>query len=309
MKIAITGGTGLIGSALGRLLISEGHTVVSIARGSDGRQRNVAGFVQAEITDEQALAAAFAGCDAVAHCAGVNRERPGGTYMDVHVRGTEAMVRAARAARVGRVVLVSFLRARPNCGSPYHESKWEAEEIVRRSGLPYVILKCGIVYGRGDHLLDHLSHMLHTLPLFAPVGFRGNPVAPAAVEEVARILAAASIEGRLDGQTFAVAGPERLDLSEVVRRVGRAVHRRVLIVPMPVWFHRALASVLERCMKVPLISKAQVRILAEGAADPLPADSKLPPDLRPVRSFTEIQIRGGLPQPGPFHRSDLGCCR
>ena len=29
------------------------------------------------------------------------------------------------------------------CGSPYHETKWEAEEIVRNSGLDYTVLKAG----------------------------------------------------------------------------------------------------------------------------------------------------------------------
>jgi len=73
---------------------------------------------------------------------------------------------------VKRILLMSFLRARPNCNSPYHESKWAAEEIVRQSGLDYTIFKAGIVYGRGDHMLDHLSHALHTLPFFATVGLR-----------------------------------------------------------------------------------------------------------------------------------------
>jgi uncharacterized protein YbjT (DUF2867 family) len=97
---------------------------------------------------------------------------------------------AARIAGVGKVALLSFLRARANCGSGYHESKWAAEEILRESGLDYTILKAGVIYGRGDHMLDHLSHALFTLPVFATVGLRDRAVRPLAVEDLVKALEA-----------------------------------------------------------------------------------------------------------------------
>jgi nucleoside-diphosphate-sugar epimerase len=312
MKIAITGATGLIGSTLARELSAKGHDLVLIARGSDGRERRIhdlphATFAPIAITDEAGLAKAFAGCDAIAHCAGINRELGSQTYARVHVDGTRSVVGAAQTAGVGRIAMVSFLRARPDCGSGYHESKWKAEEIVRSSGLRYTVLKCGIIYGRGDHLLDHASRALHTLPVFATVGLHGRPVAPTAVEDVVRILTASLVEGRIEGQTVAVIGPDRIDFREVITRIAQASGRRVLIFPMPVWFHRALAAVLERVMKVPLIAVAQVRILAEGLVDATPGTGALPPDLQPARQFSAAQIRSGLPQPTAFGRRDLRC--
>ena len=56
-------------------------------------------------------------------------------------------------------------------------------------GLTYTILKAGVIYGRGDHMLDHLSHAFHTFPVFGLVGLRDRPVRPVAVDDVARILA------------------------------------------------------------------------------------------------------------------------
>jgi NADH dehydrogenase len=79
-------------------------------------------------------------------------------------------MRAAERAGVQRLALLSFLRARPDCGSAYHESKWAAEQIVRASGLDWTVLKPGMIYGRGDHMLDHLSRALHTFPVFVRLG-------------------------------------------------------------------------------------------------------------------------------------------
>ena len=91
---------------------------------------------------------------------------------------------------VGKIALISFLRARPDCGSGYHESKWAAEEIVRGSGLDYTMFKCGVIYGSGDHMLNHLSHGFHTFPLFAFVGFTDKPIRPMAVADIARLVKA-----------------------------------------------------------------------------------------------------------------------
>ena len=300
MRIAVTGGTGFIGRHLARALTDEGHEVVLVARGADARDPSVRSrprtrFVAASVTDERRLSDAFAGCEAVAHCAGINRERGEQSYARVHVEGTRAVVRAARAAGARRIALVSFLRARPACGSPYHESKWAAEETVRDSGLEYTVVKEGITYGKGDHMLDHVSRTVRALPLFATVGIRERALRPVAVEDTVRVLRAALLDGRLAGRTVAVTGPEELTLGEVVGRIARTLGRRVAVFPLPVRAHYALAWTLERFPWTPLVSVAQVRMLAEGLSEPAPPCDALPRDLAPQTRLTEQQIRKGLP--------------
>ncbi len=314
MKIAITGGTGFVGRNAARSLAGEGHEVVLIARGIDRtdpsiRQLGGSQFVGIGLDDVDSLARAFAGAKLVVHCAGINREIGVQTYQRVHVEGTRHVVEAARRAGVDKVILLSFLRARPNCGSGYHESKWAAEEIVRGSGLDYTVLKCGVIYGKGDHMLDHLSHGFYTFPIFAFVGFRDKPIRPNAVEDIARIIKAASLNGALSRRTVAVLGPEELTLRQAVRRVAGVVGKRPLMFPMPVWFHYILGWFVERLMTVPLVSTAQVQMLSEGLAEPAPPCDMMPPDLAPLLLFSEERIRAGLPAPGLFTLRDLRCCQ
>lgn len=312
MRIAITGGTGFVGRHLATALVSSGHEVVLIARSLDDRAGSLRDppntrFFASDLSNVTDLSRAFSACGAVAHCAGINREIGNQTYQRVHVAGTRHVVEAARLAGVGKIALLSFLRARPDCGSGYHESKWAAEEIFRKSGLDFTILKAGVIYGRGDHMLDHLSHALFTFRVFATVGFDDKPISPLAVDDLARILKAILVEDRLSRQTVAVLGPEEMPLSEAVRRVARVVGKRPLCLPMPVWFHYALARLLEATMTIPLASRAQVRILSEGIVEPLPPCAALPDDLFPSTRFTDEQIRQGLPRPGAFSTKDLRC--
>jgi len=305
MRIAITGATGFVGSHLTTRLASEGHEIVRLARRARTGPPDV---VVSSLDDVNHLTAVFAGCHAVAHCAGINREIGEQTYQRVHVEGTRNVVEAAKAAGVEKIILMSFLRARPNCDSPYHESKWEAEEIVRNSGLDYTVLKAGVVYGRGDHMLDHLSHALHTFPVFGLVGMKEKSIRPLAVEDLVHVTRAALVDRRMKRQTVAVLGPEEIYLSEAVRRVGEVVGKQPLMIPLPVVCHLSMASFFEWTMRIPLTSLAQVRILSEGIVEPGSPVVSLPYDLVPTRRFTTEQIRSGLPEPGPFCIGDLRLC-
>jgi NADH dehydrogenase len=312
VRFAITGGTGFVGRHLAGNLIAAGHEVVLVARGEDHRDLSITRlpgitFARMDTADLAALTEAFAGCDAVAHCAGINRELASQTYQSVHIDGTANVVEAARRAGVDRVAILSFLRARPDCGSAYHESKWQAEEIVRRSGLAYTVVKAGMIYGRGDHMLDHLSHAFHTFPVFAFVG-RDQPVAPLAVDDVVRVLSAALTDERLANRTVAVVGPERLTTSAAIRRVAGVAGRKPVMLRLPVWSHMLLARVFERLMLVPLVARAQVRILSESVVEPLPSADPLPDDLAPRLAFSTEQIQSGFPEPGPFRLKDLRLC-
>lgn len=314
MKIAITGGTGFMGRTLARELAAHGQQVVVIARGmdrSDDSIRSEEGteFHAITLDDTEALQLAFTGCTAVVHCAGINRETGRDTYQRIHVEGTKRVVAAAKQAGVRKLVLTSFLRARPDCGSGYHESKWQAEEIVRNSGLDYTVFKAGVVYGPGDHMLDHLSHAFHTFPVFAFVGFKDQAIRPVAIEDMVRLLCAAVEGDRLARRTFAVLGPETLSLRQAVRRVASVVGKQPPMFPLPLWFHYPFAALVERVMKVPMVSVAQIRMLSEGLAEPHPPCEMPPDDLAPAIAFTDTQIRKGLPKPKPFGLADLVCFR
>ncbi len=284
-----------------------------IARGVDRHNEGIhklprVRFVPAGVSNPEKLAEAFAGCADVAHCAGINRALGNQTFERVHIEGTRNVTQAASRSGVKKILLVSFLRARPGCGSPYHESKWAAEELVRSSGLDFTVLKPGVIYGKGDHMLDHLTRALGTFPLLLTVGMKDHSMRPLAVEDLVRVMVAALVEGRLSRETVAVTGPEEIPVAEATRRVAQATGRRARMIPAPVWIHSSLAWCFEKAMTVPLISRAQVRILAEGLTEPLPPCASLPEDLKPRTRFSQGQILKGLPEGRAFTLRDLRLC-
>lgn len=294
MRVAVTGGAGFVGRHLAERLDPADTVIVSRRTG-------------VEIDDVDALTEAFAGCEAVAHCAGINREIGSQTFQRVHVDGTRAVVEAARRAGVQRIVMLSFLRARPDCGSPYHETKWAAEELIRTSGIDHTILKSGMIYGPGDHMIDHVTKAVRSWPVFGTVGFTEKKVRPIPVHDAVEVLRAA-LDGRIAEPTVAVMGAEELELGAAVRRIAQVAGRRPLYVPLPVWAIRVLAQLTEWLMVTPLVAKAQARMLAEGVNEPAPFAPEPPAALRPTSLFTDDLIRAALPE-GRFGLHDLRLAR
>src|SRR5215211_419730 len=245
VKIAITGGTGFIGRHLARDLISRGHEVIVIARGQYTRNTQPiegATFFALDANDTDRLAQAFEGCEAVVHCAGTSVEDSRQTFHRLHVEGTRSAVAASERARVRKFVLVSYLSVRPNVRSEYHTTKWQGEEIVRSSKLNFTILKAGLVYGPGDHLLNNLSNLFRKMPVFAAIGLREKSVRLVAIEDLVAVIRASLEEDRFARQTVAVLGPEEFLFSQAARRIASAMGKpSLLVLPFPVFFHRLLA--------------------------------------------------------------------
>ena len=92
------------------------------------------------------------------------------------------------------------------------------------------------------------------------------------------------------------------------RRIARVAGRRPAYVPVPTWTIRILAQLTEWAMVVPLVAKAQARMLAEGVSEPAPAAPEPPLDIRPSRHFTDERIRAAIPD-GRFGLDDLRIVR
>ncbi|HEY9785113.1 MAG TPA: NAD(P)H-binding protein [Candidatus Obscuribacterales bacterium] len=299
MNIAITGGTGFVGAHLARQLVARGHFPRLLARGLNLRDETIrrlpnAAFTPLALTDDRKLFQSFQGCDLVAHLAGIWHEATPGDFYKVHVESTIHVIHAARKAGVKKIVYMSYLKARPRCFSAWHESKYEAEELIRNSELDYTILKPALMYGRNDHLLTTIARLLEITPSTGTVGLLEKTQRVVAVEDVVEILLASLLQNRLSRMTVPVMGPEELKVSGMIRKVSNVLKKPIVILPLPALFQLYLASNVEKSSRDPLVPVVQVRMLAEGMDKVQPPCDDMPPDLQPKTFFNEEQIIRGL---------------
>jgi len=149
VRLAVTGGTGFVGSHLIDVAIAAGHEVNALTR-RDQAPREGVNWIAGDLSTRDALERLVDGVDAVIHVAGAISGRTAAEFEIGNVAGTLAMLAAATAGGVHRFVHVSSLAAREPKLSLYGGSKARAEELVHSSGLDWAIVRPPAVYGPGD---------------------------------------------------------------------------------------------------------------------------------------------------------------
>ncbi|NOY91732.1 MAG: NAD-dependent epimerase/dehydratase family protein [Deltaproteobacteria bacterium] len=173
MRWLVTGGTGFVGGAVIRRLLTEGEQVVALcrdARVAHGLERAGAEVVEGDLGSPRRIERAARGAAVVVHAAGLTQRRSSLRALGwVNVAGAENVLRASRAAHVRRLVHVSCadvtLNTRPRVGwnedqalshaplGAYAQTKLAAEELMiggGRDGLETMALRPAWIWGAGD---------------------------------------------------------------------------------------------------------------------------------------------------------------
>jgi dihydroflavonol-4-reductase len=280
----VTGGAGLLGSHVTRLLVERGDDVRVTVRPSS-RLENVDGLgvqtVTADILDRTAVRRAMRGVDRVFHLAGLTnfRAHPQALYR-ANVEGTRVVLEEALRARVERVVYTSSVAAvgpasrrstaderqpfpRGADGIPYVRAKREAEVQALRIaalGLPVVIVCPAHVFGRGDvnHSSTEVVRRFLRREIPAYVDGALNIVD---VQDVARGELLADERGR-DGERY-ILGNRNFTLDRLFADLGRlsGVEPPALKLPLPAAL--ALARTFEALPGRPPITVDEVRAVSQ----------------------------------------------
>ena len=170
MRIAVTGGTGFVGSHFIDAALAAGHEIRALTRRPQPNRANVT-WIEGSLSDRDSLRGLVDECDAVVHIAGVLNARDQAAFHAGNVDGTLSALTASTAAGIHRFVHVSSLAAREPRLSMYGASKARAEQLVERSGLDWAMVRPPAVYGPGDReTLDLFAMAKRGIVLLPPKG-------------------------------------------------------------------------------------------------------------------------------------------
>ncbi len=264
--ILITGGTGFVGTHLIKRLRKNDIPVRAVVRNPDKAQLHKdlgVDVVKGDIADKASLGRATAGCDRVVHLVGIIQETPGATFRGVHVEGTRNVLEAAKKSGVRHFVYQSALGTRPGARSSYHRTKWEAEELVRASGIPFTILRPSLIYGPGDQFTIRLSELIRISPVLPVIGSGKSKVQPLSIDDVVSCIVKAVTTGSFLNEIYEIGGPEQMTYEEVTAAIAEAIGVRRPTVHMPLFFMKAAARVLESVLPKPPVTTDQLIMLQE----------------------------------------------
>jgi len=218
--LLITGASSNIGSALIRQLLSfPGLKVRAMVHRS---LVNVPGCEvrPGNLNNPGLMARALAGVDTVVHLAALTKSRRESNYFNINVMGTENLVNACVEQRVKKIVYISS-RAASLDGGGYASSKLEAEEIVKKSGLQWAILRPSEVYSRGgEDSMNRLIRWIQKYPFVPVIGAGESKLSPVYIDDVVSAISLSIFDETLENETLVLTGPEELTYDELVDRIA-----------------------------------------------------------------------------------------
>ena len=264
--ILVTGATGFVGRQLVKRLRQEGLAVRAIVRNPAKATELTDLGVEAaagDISDQPSLDAAAKGCERVIHLVGIIQEGRGFTFRSVHVEGTARVLEAAKKAGMKQFFFQSALGTRENAKSEYHKTKWEAEQLVKASGLSYTILRPSLIYGSGDLFTIRLADMIKRSPFLPVIGPGRSKIQPIFIDDVVTCMVKAVKDDKFLNKIFEIGGPEQLTYEEVTRSIAEALGVRRPTVHMPLLFMKTLAAIGEKVLPTPPVTTDQLIMLQE----------------------------------------------
>lgn len=203
MRVLVLGGYGVIGSAVARRLMADGHAVAGLGRGIAAAQRQLPGvqWIAADLATLTTEAAWSPLLDAarpaaIVNCAGALQDGTRDDVAAVHLHAMRALYAAALRKGVTSFVQISAVGVREDHPTAFMRTKAEADVVLRLSGLDWTILRPGLVIAHQAYGGTALLRALAAMPAVQPIVHARSRVQTIAVDDVAAAVAAV-LSGRV----------------------------------------------------------------------------------------------------------------
>jgi uncharacterized protein YbjT (DUF2867 family) len=250
--ILLTGGTGFVGGHVARAFREAGRPVRCLVRSEKRAQRLrelgcelVAG--QDGRIDMAVLERASEEVDTVVHLIGI-RQGPRKDFQLVMVELTQQLLAAAQANGVRRFILMSALGVTEESRHlvPYYDAKWQQEEDVQASGIPYVIFRPSFVFERDGGILPTFEKLAKFTPVTPITGSGKQRIQPIWAGDVGAYFNKAIDLDAATNRTFELGGPDVVTWTEFWERLKKTRGIRRPSVHIPMSLMRMIALVTER---------------------------------------------------------------
>ena len=259
--VALTGGTGFVGRAVIRELLSQDYLIKALVRPGSAHktiQHDNINWLEGELGNPISEMSLCKGADTVIHMAGLITARTKQAYYKTNAEDVGMLAQAANNAKVTRFIHLSSLAAKMPELSDYAGSKRAGEGALARylGVMKGVVVRAPAVFGAEDKATAPIFAMIKKgfLPAPGGRGWRNRKIGLVHVDDLAKFLTVECLDGQCDGRTVSVATKASLTWPEFAAQCAQALDKPVRVLPLP----------LSLLYPVAAINSVTKRVLGKG---------------------------------------------
>ena len=201
-RVIISGAKGFVGKNLRKFLSKNKVTIIPLSRNNFKKNRfpslkNVSHFI---------------------HLAGIGSESvDNDSFVNVNVELTKTVINLCKKNNIKNIIYFSGLGVSKNSRSSYFISKFNAEQLIKKSGLQYTIFRPSYIIGNDDYLTKNISKQVLKKQVLIP-GTGNFIFQPISIDDVCLCINIALHSSKFLNKTIDLIGPKKLSFQNLIKK-------------------------------------------------------------------------------------------
>jgi len=230
--IAITGATGFLGSNLIPKL--KDKKVKCLVR--KYIDNNKIDPVVGDINDIVSVNKLLEKTKVLIHLAAAIDSKNKEYYYKINVQGTKNLIDSCKKNKVKRIIFVSSMASTKDYLDDYGKSKKEAEDLIRKSGLDYTILRPSFIYGKNSNSMKKMINFINSFKFIPIVGNGEYTLNPVHVDDVVKSIISCINSKKSIKKTYDILGKSEISFNEFINAISEKynIQKRKIHIPIPI---------------------------------------------------------------------------
>jgi uncharacterized protein YbjT (DUF2867 family) len=236
-KILVTGANGFVGKRLILHLLNQGHEIYALCRikGTQvfAEDKPNLHYIWGDLRNLETLKEIPNVIDAAYYLVHSMSEIVG-NLIETEIEVVEQFLRGIKNSRIKQIIYLGGIINDEKRLSPHLKSRLLVEEAIKRSGIPYTVLRASIIIGAGSASFEIIRDLCEKLPVMIAPKWVNSLCQPIAIGDVLFYLSSVLLNENCANKIFDIGGPEIFTFKESMLRYAkfRNLNRWIIHVPV-----------------------------------------------------------------------------
>jgi uncharacterized protein YbjT (DUF2867 family) len=263
MEVALTGAFSYTGRYIAKKLLAEGIKIRALTNHPKGElfpQHSIPVF-PLQFKEESPMIDALKGAEILINTYWIRYPHREQSH-EKAAENIQFLVQCAQKAGVRQIIHLSVSNPSENSSLSYYKGKALAENMIKNSGMSYLILRPTLVFGLEDILINNIAWLLRSFPFFVlplPMNYSVQPIYAGDVADIV-------FEHLLyhKSKTMDAAGEEVYRMDELVRIIARAIGNPRPVLLWPKTLSQACIHLLSLILRDRVLTREELQGLMDN---------------------------------------------